>query len=236
MHDYLVAALAGLSIGFLGSFHCLGMCGPIALALPIPQQEKGKGVLGIAAYNVGRAVTYGMLGLLFGYVGLRFRIWGLQQAITITAGGLILMFVLTRFNLSTRLPGVHRLNTRINQGLGRLLQKPKKASSLFLIGLLNGLLPCGLVYVGMAAAMATVDVASGGFLMFAFGIGTMPMMAGLMLFGSRISLAARKKINRAVPYLVGLMAILLILRGLNLGIPYISPKLEKQPTENPHCH
>ena len=108
--------------------------------------------------------------------------------------------------------------------------------SLFPIGLLNGLLPCGLVYVAIAASLATMDTLHGVLLMFSFGLGTIPVMAGLMSFGHWISPAVRQKINRAVPYFVGVMAVMLILRGLNLGIPYLSPHMDKEATEASCCH
>lgn len=107
---------------------------------------------------------------------------------------------------------------------------------MFPVGLLNGLLPCGLVYVAIAAALATMSSLNAMLLMFSFGIGTIPVMAGLMIFGHLISINIRQKINRSVPYFVGLMAVMLILRGMNLGIPYLSPKLEKESTEVSCCH
>lgn len=235
MHEYLIAAFTGLSIGFLGSFHCIGMCGPIALALPVHALGKFNSYLSIALYNLGRALTYCALGIFFGMVGSQFRLWGLQQFISIFAGVLILLFILTRFKLTLRLKWVDRMNTSINQTLGQLMQSPRSPLTFGWIGILNGMLPCGLVYVAMAAALASGSTWNGGLLMFAFGFGTMPVMAGLMVFGQRISPTTRRKINRAVPYFVAVMGVLLILRGLNLGIPYVSPRMDAQ-AEAPMCH
>jgi sulfite exporter TauE/SafE len=108
--------------------------------------------------------------------------------------------------------------------------------SFLLIGLLNGLLPCGLVYVAIVAALATGKIWLGGLLMFSFGLGTIPMMAGMMIFGRRVSMRHRQLINRAIPYMVSVMACILILRGLNLGIPYVSPKMGDSVKEIPTCH
>lgn len=236
MNELSICILTGLSIGFLGSFHCIGMCGPIALALPIHSFSGTKKYASIAAYNFGRAVTYGILGLIFGWVGSQFRIWGLQQIISIVSGLLILLFIFSRFSFTTRIGWFNRINGRVQQALGHALRSPKHPGSFFTIGILNGILPCGLVYVAMAAALATTHIISGSVLMFAFGMGTIPVMAGLMVFGNLISIPLRQKINRAVPYFVGTMAIILILRGMNLGIPYLSPKMDRSTTEVECCH
>lgn len=231
-----ISILTGLSIGFLGSFHCIGMCGPIALSLPVHQQYGIRKYGSIALYNTGRAFTYAVLGLLFGLLGSQFRLWGFQQFISITAGALILLVVFSRFSFANRIRWLAWLNLKVQDALGRLLRSPKHPGSYFYIGILNGLLPCGLVYVAMAAALATTDIIRGSLLMLSFGLGTIPVMAGLMIFGHLISVPVRQQINRAVPYLVGLMAIILILRGLNLGIPYLSPKMETGTHQVECCH
>ena len=236
MNEIYLSILTGLSIGFLGSFHCIGMCGPIALALPVRQYSGLEKYAGIGLYNLGRALTYALLGLCFGFVGNQFRVWGLQQVISITAGVMILLFIVSRFSIASKIPVIGKLNTWVQQRLGKLLAGSKKPASLFPIGLLNGLLPCGLVYVAIAASLATMDTLQGVLLMFFFGLGTIPVMAGLMVFGHLISAPVRYKINKAVPYFVGVMAVMLILRGMNLGIPYLSPSLEKDSTEVSCCH
>lgn len=226
MNEIYLSILAGLSIGFLGSFHCIGMCGPIALTLPVRAEGDLQRYSGIFLYNLGRAVTYSFLGFIFGFLGSQFRFWGLQQAVSIAAGVMILVFILSNFSFSSKIRWLAQLNVWIQHALRRLLQSPKSPATFFSIGLLNGLLPCGLVYVAIAAALATTDMLQGLLLMFAFGLGTFPVMAGLMAFGHLISAHLRYKLNRAVPVLVGMMAVILILRGMNLGIPYLSPKLE----------
>lgn len=236
MNELYLSIITGLSIGFLGSFHCIGMCGPIALALPVHRFSGYEKYTGIFLYNIGRAITYAALGLLFGFLGNQFRLWGLQQVISIVAGVLILFLILSKFGFASKLPGLAGLNIRVQHSLGKLLTTSKHPSSLFSIGLLNGVLPCGLVYVAIAAALATMDTLHGVLLMFSFGIGTMPVMAGLLVFGHLISGKIRHKINRAVPYVVGAMAVMLILRGMNLGIPYLSPKMEKETSGVSCCH
>jgi sulfite exporter TauE/SafE len=212
------------------------MCGPIALSLPYASTSKTQVGLSMSLYHFGRAITYACLGVLFGLLGSQFRAWGVQQLLSISAGILLLSFVL--FHFKVRLPGkwFDKFQNKLRSGLQKLLTSQISASSFLLIGLLNGLLPCGLVYVAIVAALATTNVWIGGALMFSFGIGTMPMMAGLMIFGRRISIQRRQMINKAVPYLVCIMAGLLILRGLNLGIPYVSPKMGESVKSTPTCH
>jgi uncharacterized protein len=224
MEPLLLVAVSGLTIGFLGSVHCLGMCGPIALTLPVFRLSGIKRVRSIAFYNVGRAITYAILGMLFGLVGAGFHLFGWQQWLSIVAGVLILLILLSgRFSLSGARV-LQPFTNRVKSRLGVFLKEDKTAGSYLGIGLLNGLLPCGLVYVAIAASIATGSVGGGALLMFSFGLGTIPMMATTMAFGRYISVHNRQRINKVAPYVIGAMAVLLILRGMNLGIPFISPK------------
>lgn len=229
--------LIALSLGFFGSFHCIGMCGPIALALPVHRRSAAFKVLGLLSYNLGRISTYSLFGVSAGLIGKGFFIAGYQQALSITIGMLLLIGVL--------LPPAYKsgigLNAKIfsffyllRQFFGRLFQKDR-AASLFLIGVLNGFLPCGLVYMAMAGAVAGGDPVRGMVFMALFGSGTLPMMFVIPYAGQYINQPLRTRIRRAMPVLIGLTAVLLILRGLNLGIPYVSPKIQKN-TETYICH
>ncbi len=236
MSDLIFSIITGLSIGFLGSFHCIGMCGPIALTLPVHHFTNRQKYLSIFLYNIGRALTYAGLGLIFGFLGNQFRFWGLQQAVSIGAGIFLLVFIFSSLSVSSRIPLVQKFNNRVQTGLGKLLAAVNSPASLFSVGLLNGLLPCGLVYVGITASLATMNAGYGALLMFTFGIGTIPVMAGLMLFGHLVSFRIRQRLNKAVPYVVGLMAIILIIRGMNLGVPFLSPKMAKESAKIETCH
>ncbi len=236
MPDILTISLAGFTIGLMGSMHCIGMCGPIALALPVHGGPRSTRWIRIGLYNMGRAATYAMLGLIFGFVGSQFRIWGLQQILSVGAGMLILFLLISRYSFSSRIPWLASLQKTVEGKVSRWLAAPKRTTSYFMIGIWNGLLPCGLVYVGIAAALTTSNVWHGTLLMFSFGLGTLPVMAALMIFGQFISPGVRHKLNRAVPYLIACMALILILRGLNLGIPYVSPKMDRGADQIENCH
>ncbi|MDX2174144.1 MAG: sulfite exporter TauE/SafE family protein [Bacteroidota bacterium] len=221
--------IAAISLGLLGSFHCIGMCGPIALALPVHQYSPFKKYLGILLYNLGRVSTYTFLGVIFGLLGQSFFIGGFQQIVSISIGVLLLLSVILTKTKWFNTPSFGFLYAFINKvklQLGNLFSK-KGLHFLFFIGLLNGLLPCGLVYLGIAGAMATGNYFKGAEFMFYFGIGTVPIMFAVAFLGQFITVKFRNNIRHAMPYVVSFMAVLLIVRGLNLGIPYVSPEFEK---------
>lgn len=217
---FLAAAIA---LGFFGSFHCIGMCGPIALALPVHNRPTPIKYLLIASYNLGRMLTYALLGVVAGSLGQTLVLAGLQQALSISVGILMLSSVLFSFK---NIAQTNRLFLGLKDALAQLFSR-SKSSSLFLIGALNGLLPCGMVYMGLAGAIATGNILDGALFMMVFGLGTVPMMVLLPLFSGSITPLFRKRIQKAVPVVVSIMAVLLIVRGLNLGIPYLSPKLNE---------
>lgn len=223
--------IAAISLGLLGSFHCIGMCGPIALALPVHQYSPLKKYLGIFLYNLGRVVTYTFLGVVFGLLGQSFFLGGFQQILSIAIGVLLLLSVILTnvksLNTAKGLGFIYSFINSVKLQLGNLFNK-KGLHFLFFIGLLNGLLPCGLVYLGIAGAIATGHYIKGAEFMFYFGIGTVPVMYAVAFLGQFITVKYRNHIRQAMPYVVSMMAVLLIIRGMNLGIPYLSPQFEKE--------
>ena len=216
-------------IGLFGSFHCIGMCGPIALALPIQKDNKLNLIVGRVLYNIGRAITYATIGLFFGLVGQSLSLAGFQQSVSIIAGVLILLMVLLPSKVSQKLyllKPAYGFTNFLKRKFGVLL-KQKSVASTFFIGLLNGFLPCGLVYIAVAGAIASGGYLDGAIYMFVFGIGTLPIMLAVSLAGNFISLNVRKRINKMIPAFMIVLAFLFILRGMNLGIPYVSPQLQQ---------
>lgn len=227
--------LTGFLVGLLGSFHCIGMCGPIAIALP----KTNNLVYSRLLYNFGRVITYSILGLLFGLLGSRLEMFGLQRIISISLGVLIILTVVTpisyRIKISNKL-GLYKLAGILKMYFGRMF-KNHSNSSMLVIGMLNGLLPCGFVYIGITGAIAVGSTINGMLFMTMFGLGTLPVMLGASLIGNFINLNIRQKLTRLLPAFSLILAAIFILRGLNLGIPYISPKLEHKPaTEEVICH
>lgn len=219
----LTFLLPGLLLGFLGSFHCVGMCGPIALTLPVMHLDGLRKFAGILLYNAGRTTTYLLLGLLSGWLGQRFFIGGLQQWLSIILGLLLLTLLCWQYVLRRPLPQIPFFQRHVKSLLGRLLAR-QRFSTLYTIGFLNGLLPCGLVYIGITGAIATGTAWKGGLFMAAFGAGTIPAMAAVSWFSQLL----RIHIHRFIPIAIGMVALLLIVRGMNLGIPYISPELKEK--------
>jgi len=222
----MLALYTAFTIGLIGSFHCIGMCGPIAIALPLGSKGFGSRLVGTLLYNIGRILTYGMLGALFGLLGKGLEMAGFQRWVSILAGVFMVGWVVfpllfqkhfKQFNLSGNI--VSKLVFKLKK-----LFRKHSFTNLFLIGLLNGLLPCGLVYVAVAGALNTNDPTMGVLFMMIFGIGTLPMMASVALLGNFLSLAVRNKMSRIIPVFIVMLGIIFILRGLTLGIPYISPK------------
>ena len=231
--------LTALTLGFLGSFHCVGMCGPIALALPLNCESLFSKITGSLLYNAGRIFTYALFGGFFGLIGQSIVVAGYQQGLSITLGTAILIMAL----LPKRIANKFRITSMMFSYIGSVKEKLKKLfkknsySSLFFIGTLNGLLPCGLVYLGIAGAIATGNTISGSFFMAVFGMGTVPAMITIALISSSININFRKKVSKVVPVFTVAMALLLILRGLNLGIPYVSPEMSAtKPVCNKCCN
>jgi uncharacterized protein len=223
MDSLLFAALIS---GLIGSFHCLGMCGPIVLMLPRPAASRGAYVMNRLYYNLGRIVTYSILGAICGLLGHLVVLAGFQQTLSIAAGIAILLGIFLPSRIARQVsPSIMtNISDKIRTLWGRLLNS-HSVGSLFLIGLLNGLLPCGLLYVALAAATTTGSILRGVIYMALFGLGTVPMLLILSLFGRLMPSGMRKMALRLLPIGAVLIALLLILRGLSLGIPYISPNM-----------
>ncbi len=221
--------ISALVLGLMGSFHCAGMCGPIAIALPLHGNTIPQKIFGGLLYNSGRTLTYGIMGALFGLLGQGVKMIGFQQVISIVMGSVMIISVLfpAIFKNQYRLDKSNiSIISKLKTSLGKLFTV-RSFSSLFLIGLLNGLLPCGLVYIAIAGAIGTGEVLMGSLYMIFFGLGTIPMMLAISLAGNMMSMAVRKKINKLIPVLIVLVGVFFILRGLSLGIPFLSPPKEK---------
>ena len=222
-------------IGVLGSLHCLGMCGPIALALSVTPGKNR--YVAIILYNIGRIITYGFFGLLFGSFGSLFIMAGLQQFLSITAGVSLLFLVMLSLvgnSNSVTIEPLNKIMSSLKITLGYYLKK-RFFSSFFIIGLLNGLLPCGLVYMAVIGAIATGSALSGSYYMMLFGLGTVPAMFLIGVFKIFIPILWRLKLLKILPVTISLVGVMLIVRGLNIGIPYLSPEISSENPDASHC-
>ncbi len=211
-------------LGFLGSFHCVGMCGPIALA--VAGKKKVSFLYHKILYNLGRSVTYAMLGLLVGSIGFSFSLAGIQQGFSIGIGLLILIFALAykKADQFLTIPAFSGIVKWVKSQLTSFL-KAGGSFPFFATGLANGLLPCGMVYMALIAALGLQSPVMGATYMFFFGIGTIPLLLILMYSGSLVPIRFRQNIQKGIPYLAAVIGVLFIVRGLGIGM-FFSPDLQ----------
>ncbi len=215
-----------LILGLLGSFHCVGMCGPIALILPVSKTNKTKKHTQVFLYHLGRITTYSLLGLIFGLVGKGLILAGLQQKISISIGFLMIAFVvfpkITKF-ITFKSSPITLFFTQLKMKMGLYLKK-ESYYALFLIGFFNGFLPCGMIYMALVGAVAMPNLPNSILYMTLFGLGTIPLLSVVIYVKDAFGASFRNKIQKIIPIVVVLIGVLFILRGLGLGIPYISPQ------------
>ncbi len=194
------------------------MCSPVVLALN-PQKNWWSQL----RYQSGRMGMYVLLGIIVGFIGSGFSFFGLSRVISISMG--VLMIVLTLW------PATRNRLYRISVTSGpvayfrRLLSRAGWGRPI-LAGMVNGLLPCGLVYVALTGSLALGNIASASVFMLGFGLGTLPWLSGAVMTVGFIPDHFRKKASVAIPTLAVMVGILFILRGLALDIPFISPALQ----------
>jgi len=201
------------------------MCGPIAFVLPVHKKSKSQAIIGTGLYHLGRILSYSIIGLLFGLLGKGLYLAGFQQRLSILIGIIMILIVLipTRFlNKFHFTRPFYQYIGIVKSKLGLYLRK-SSFKSLFSIGFFNGFLPCGLVYMALLGAVSTGDLIDGAIYMTVFGLGTVPMMTSAVFLGNFLKVSVRNKIQKAIPIFVIIIGLLFILRGLGLGIPYISP-------------
>ena len=226
-------------LGLLGSLHCVGMCGPIAFMLPVDHSNSIKKVSQIGVYHLGRLLAYSLIGLVFGLVGKSLNLFGVQQQLSIAVGILMIVVVLipyktfAKYNLSKPL---NKVISKVKSNLGQALKK-KTPDTFLTIGFLNGFLPCGLVYMAVFGAVATGSLLQGSFYMVLFGLGTIPLMTSAIYLGKFLNQTIKQRIQKAIPVFVVIIGVLFILRGLGLGISYISPApVVEMATSAIDCH
>ncbi len=227
-----------LIFGLLGSFHCMGMCGPIAFLLPVDRSNIFKKSFQIFMYHSGRLFSYAIIGAIFGLLGKSISLFGLQQKLSIIIGIIMLSLIfipagkkgLDRL-LNPAFSGISNIKNQIGAEL-----KKKRPDTFFSIGFLNGLLPCGLVYMAVLGATAVQGVLEGAMYMAIFGLGTIPLMTAVVWAGNFISVKMRNGMKKIIPVMIAVMGLLFIIRGMGLGIPYMSPKQVSKVEASIECH
>jgi hypothetical protein len=209
-------------MGLVGSLHCAGMCGPIVWVMPFQQYNGIKRIAGILLYHLGRITTYALLGVLLHFIRDAFHPqW--QQTFSIISGSILvlagILYFLPQLGVRISLPWTSMVVT----GLRKTMHQ-KSPGWLLPVGALNGLLPCGMVYMALAASVSTQHAGQAAMVMFSFGLGTLPMMIGITMFRSRLQFRFAG-LRKWTPVLLVAFGLLFVLRGANLGIPFLSPKV-----------
>jgi sulfite exporter TauE/SafE len=216
-------------IGLIGSLHCIGMCGPIVLALPYNSPSVLSLIWGRTVYNIGRVLTYSLMGAFAGLFANKFLLAGFQSYASIILGVVIIIYLILPNKVKASFANNFAYKTI--SGWLRYFYTNFQANDTFgyyfIFGLVNGLLPCGLVYVALIGSFTAGNFVHGFINMFAFGLGTFPVMFLTSMATKFITLNLRNKVAKILPYLTFVLAVIFILRGLNLGIPFISPNLNK---------
>ncbi len=208
-------------LGLAGSLHCVGMCGPLTLALPIARSTRNTMWAIGSIFHLGRILTYVLLGVIFGLLGQVIEVAGFQKYFSIFGGILILLLVF--FSYHWKILWLENINLQlqnsIKNGINRILRHNRKGGY-FLIGMLNGLIPCGLVYTAIALAVASSAPILGMASMFFFGLGTVPLLFALILFQQVIHPNFRNYLNKFSPVAIGIFGLLLLMRGFSMTIPH----------------
>lgn len=219
-------------MGLLGSIHCAVMCGPLLLAVQAGQQITWKTTFNKLLYQFGRILTYGLLGLLLGLIGNVASIQGWQQGFSLVTGiilfgiGLFYMFGKSSSKLAS-------FQTKAIQPFARFMSKwLYRPGGSFVAGILNGILPCGMVYMALASAVNADSLSNSFVFMLLFGLGTLPLLLLFSFAGNFPKRIFKKGFTTVLPILFLVMGAWFILRGANLDIPYLSPLLQVEGAMN----
>ena len=217
----------GFLMGFIGSVHCIGMCGPLTMALPFSQHKSFFKYISMALYHFGKILSYASLGLIVGLFGKQIFVIDSQQSLSIIIGILMLIYVVWVYlvKINAKLNLLQFIQTPVLKALTTLF-KNKNLYVFIFLGFLNGLLPCGMVYLALGSAMSTGQPYYAALFMAFFGIGTMPALLMVALGGQMVGFEWRRKLQKVLPVFIIGMGVMLILRGMNLGIPLLSPHME----------
>ncbi len=211
--------ISAILIGFLGSFHCVAMCGPIILAMSASEDTGIIYYVRRLIYNAGRVITYMILGLIAGAIGHTFLLSGFQKGFSIAIGVLILLAVILFYFNKQAGSGSTGIILRLNSIVRSVFKKTinrKDNLSRFISGMANGILPCGFVYLALAGAASTQQVFSGAIYMAFFGLGTIPAMMAVAMLGRTGGIKTRSVINSISPVLMILLGIFFIYKGITM--------------------
>lgn len=219
--------ISAVLLGLAANLHCIGMCGPISMALPLDRSSNWKILSGALTFHFGRLLTYSLLGGFIGLIGLSITTLGIMQWLSILSGIVLIIFAWRGlfgkiFSGNAAFSGI---SMKVSRGMGKLLKSRNPAKLLFL-GMLNGVLPCGMVFAALLNALLAGSPMMSGIAMFTFGVGTLPALLVVAFAAQKIGSKLRSRFNQVAPYFLTIIGILVVLRGMNLDIPLISPHIQ----------
>ncbi len=229
----LIDLFAGMLLGLAGSLHCVGMCGPLILMFPFDAKSKIIGYTQNVIYHFGRVFVYGLLGLLFGLVFQIVELKYFEQYFSLSIGVLFLILWYREF-FSKQTANQGPLQRKVLILFGKAMQW-RTYFGMFLAGMMNGLLPCGLVYGALLAAFGTGTTEGSILFMLGFGMATIPSMILVFSLKNLITVKLRQKLSQLLPWWLLLLGIWFLLRGMNLGIPFLSPRIHTHTLEQSSC-
>lgn len=200
--------IGSLILGFLGSLHCVGMCGPLTITLLRPEHGAAK----FGYYHLGRLATYSVIGMILGLIGYSFEIMKLQQWVSLFLGlSLLVIFLIPGYRQKIEHSYISSpLFLRIKNVLQRNLGSKSRWT---FSGVMNGLLPCGMVLMASALAISAGSVWKSALYMIFFGLGTLPALALVSLGSNRLK-SIFPKTQRLIPILASISGVILIIRGV----------------------
>ena len=234
----ILLIIPAVLLGLASSLHCIGMCGPLSLAMPVTGISPRQRFINLLLYQAGRIFTYIAIGALTGLIGRGILLAGYQQLVSVLAG-LIILVAAGSYYLGKRAGPLSFLNgfyRAISQLVLRLVSRAGRPGGAFLFGMANGLLPCGMVYMAAVTAISYGSIVYAGLFMLFFGLGTLPAMLVMVVAGRRFLGARQHLLRRVTPVVITTVGLLLLLRGLNLNIPYLSPAFGRLTQEIISCH
>ena len=233
MTSFLAAAILGLA----GSSHCVAMCGPLLLAInPTSLLSRQEAYVRILGYHAGRLLMYALLGVLVGYVGERLMMVGVGRVLAVLAGALLILAA-AGSTIVARLGAIARgwsWLARLAASNASAFGQRHRRVGYVVLGLANGLLPCGLVYAALATAASSGGAVRSMMFMVGFGAGTVPLLLALTMSATTIPVAVRQRFRSVLPAVMILAGILLIARGILPVTPESHPR--SAPSHLSHHH
>lgn len=210
-------------IGLAGSVHCVGMCGPLALAIPGASKDKGfTFFLRTIAYQISRISGYGVLGLIVGFFSQGMQFTGVQPYFSLLSGILLLFLgffgIIPEVNAFSKYPIIQHFQVKINRIIGTVMTN-EHFSTPFVLGFLNAMLPCGMIYIALGTGLSSGNMSEAALYLISFGLGTLPLMFMVSLSGQFLSLQMRRSWQKAIPIIFMISGIILIYKGMNIALP-----------------